>query len=91
MNPSEDDMKAMRQQFAAQQLETQGMQLAVIEQMWLELARVLAERATATQQPPYYDIVLSLFGMGWADRRYRFTRTGELAPRWASECKASTS
>ena len=42
MNPSEDDMKAMRQQFAAQQLETQGMQLAVIEQMWLELARVLA-------------------------------------------------
>ncbi len=29
-----------------------------------ELARVLAERATATQQPPYYDIVLSLFGMG---------------------------
>ena len=54
-------------------------------------ARVLAERATATQQPPYYDIVLSLFGMGWADRRYRFTRTGELAPRWASECKASTS
>ena len=55
------------------------------------LARVLAERATATQQPPYYDIVLSLFGMGWADRRYRFTRTGELAPRWASECKASIS
>ena len=52
---------------------------------------MLAERATATQQPPYYDIVLSLFGMGWADRRYRFTRTGELAPRWASECKASTS
>ena len=42
MNPSEDDMKAMRQQFAAQQLETQGMQLAVIEQMWLELARALA-------------------------------------------------
>lgn len=44
MNPSEDDMKAMRQQFAAQQLETQGMQLAVIEQMWLELARALAEQ-----------------------------------------------
>ena len=44
MNPSEDDMKAMRQQFAAQQVETQGMQLAVIEQMWLELARALAEQ-----------------------------------------------
>ncbi len=57
----------------------------------LELSRVLAEPAVGTQQPPYYDIVLSLFGMGWADRRYRFTRTGELAPRWASECKASIS
>lgn len=42
MNPSKDEMKAMRQQFAAQQLETQGTQLAVIEQMWLELARALA-------------------------------------------------
>jgi len=42
MNPSDDEMKAMRQQYAAQQLETQGTQLAVIEQMWLELARALA-------------------------------------------------
>lgn len=42
MNPSDDEMKAMRQQFAAQQLETQGTQIAVIEQMWLELARALA-------------------------------------------------
>ena len=37
MNPSDDEMKAMRQQFAAQ-----GTQLAVSEQMWLELARALA-------------------------------------------------
>ena len=44
MNPSEDEMKAMRQQFAAQQLETQSTQIAVIEQMWLELARALAEQ-----------------------------------------------
>lgn len=41
MNPSEDQMKAMRQQFAAQQLEGHGVQLAVLEQMWLELARAL--------------------------------------------------
>ena len=44
MNPSEDEMKTMRQQFAAQQLETQSTQIAVIEQMWLELARALAEQ-----------------------------------------------
>lgn len=42
MNPSDDEMKAMRQQHAAQQLEAHGVQLAVIEQMWLELARELA-------------------------------------------------
>lgn len=42
MNPSDDEMKAMRQQHAAQRLEAQGVQLAVIEQMWLELARALA-------------------------------------------------
>ena len=42
MNPSDDEMKAMRQQFAAQQLEWHGTQLAVLEQMWLELARALA-------------------------------------------------
>jgi endo-1,4-beta-D-glucanase Y len=56
-----------------------------------ELVRVLTEPAVAAKQPPYYDIVLSLFGMGWLDRHYRFSRTGELAPRWTSECKTSTS
>ena len=56
-----------------------------------ELARVLAEPAAAAKQPPYYDIVLSLFGMGWSDRQYRFSRAGELSPSWTSECKTSTS
>ncbi|MGQ0711628.1 MAG: hypothetical protein ACT4NV_17990 [Rhodoferax sp.] len=42
MNPSDDEMQKMRQQFAAQQLDVQSVQLAVIEQMWLELARALA-------------------------------------------------
>lgn len=42
MNPSEDQLNAMRQQHAAQQLHEHGVQLAVIEQMWLELARALA-------------------------------------------------
>ncbi len=42
MTPTDDEMQKMRQQFAAQQLEAQGAQLAAIEQMWLELARALA-------------------------------------------------
>lgn len=44
MNPTRDEMETMRQQHAAQQLEVHGTQLAVIEQMWLELARALAEQ-----------------------------------------------
>ena len=42
MNPNQDEMEAMRQQHAAQQLEAHGVQQAVLEQMWLELARALA-------------------------------------------------
>lgn len=42
MNPTPDEMAAARQQHDRQQLGAQGMQLAVIEQMWLELARALA-------------------------------------------------
>ncbi|KRC20189.1 hypothetical protein [Acidovorax sp. Root219] len=42
MNPTPAEMAATRQQYSGQQLETHGTQLAVIEQMWLELARALA-------------------------------------------------
>lgn len=45
----------------------------------------------ATRLPPYYDLVLCLFGLGWMDRRYRFTRTGALALPWANGCKKSIS
>ncbi len=37
----------------------------------------------------YYDQVLALFGLGYLDRRYRFSRCGELLPAWsnaASDC-----
>lgn len=30
----------------------------------------------------YYDQVLTLFGLGWAEDRYRFARDGALIPRW---------
>lgn len=30
----------------------------------------------------YYDQVLTLFGMGWLEGRYKFDRDGQLKPRW---------
>lgn len=30
----------------------------------------------------YYDQALTLFGLGWMENRYRFTRNGSLRPRW---------
>ncbi len=30
----------------------------------------------------YYDQVLTLFGLGWIEERYKFDRNGLLKPRW---------
>jgi endoglucanase len=35
---------------------------------------------------PYYDYVLSLFGLGWQDGRYRFLASGQLQPSWKKTC-----
>ena len=42
MNASDDGLEGQRRQHERQQLEVQGMQIAVLEQMWLELVRALA-------------------------------------------------
>ena len=36
----------------------------------------------AVQEPAYYARMLMLFGLGWAERRYRFGADGKLQPRW---------
>jgi endo-1,4-beta-D-glucanase Y len=36
----------------------------------------------------YYSDVLTLFGIGWMDARYRFDRAGELQPQWSTPCAA---
>ena len=36
----------------------------------------------------YYSDVLALFGLGWADGRYRFDREGDLHVEWAAACRA---
>jgi endoglucanase len=54
-------------------------------QTLLDQARARADAAGA--QPPYYDYVLTLFGLGWSDGRYRFTRAGLVQPSWEKECR----
>ncbi|CAH6809497.1 endo-1,4-D-glucanase [Vibrio chagasii] len=35
----------------------------------------------------YYDNVLSLFGLGWYNERFRFGEYGELQPAWGKQCQ----
>ncbi len=37
----------------------------------------------------YYSYVLTLFGQGWDQHRFRFTVKGELQPDWGQECASS--
>ncbi|WP_084070627.1 cellulose synthase complex periplasmic endoglucanase BcsZ [Pandoraea vervacti] len=53
------------------------------------LARAQAERALSldAQSPPgYYSSVLSLFGLGWHDARFRFAADGTLQLPWEAVC-----
>lgn len=40
--------------------------------------------------PVYYNYMLSLFGLGWADDRYRFAADGHLQPLWKTSCSDTT-
>ncbi len=40
----------------------------------------------AAPQPPYYDYVLSLFGTGWFEQRYRFGTAGRVSLEWEKKC-----
>ncbi|WP_072037785.1 cellulose synthase complex periplasmic endoglucanase BcsZ [Enterobacter sp. Bisph1] len=37
----------------------------------------------------YYSYVLTLFGQGWDQHRFRFTSRGELQPDWGQQCASS--
>ncbi|XTZ38595.1 cellulose synthase complex periplasmic endoglucanase BcsZ [Salmonella enterica] len=37
----------------------------------------------------YYSYVLTLFGQGWDEHRFRFTSRGELQPDWDPQCASS--
>lgn len=36
---------------------------------------------------PYYDLMLSLFGLGWADQYYKFDAAGYLHTQWEKACQ----
>lgn len=66
------------------------------QQPWLadlqyQRARDALERwhAGSGAAPFYYDYMLSLFGLGWADQFYRFAADGRLQPLWESSCSAT--
>jgi len=69
-------------------------QALLLEQQVLRARAMLRHstlpQETAQQQPPYYDYVLSLFGLGWLDDMYRFRADGTLALLWEDECVATT-
>jgi endoglucanase len=49
----------------------------------LERAQLLQR---STQTPMYYDYVLSLFGLGWIENRYRFSSNGQINLNWNLAC-----
>lgn len=55
----------------------------------LEARQGLA-KALAAQAPTYYDYMLSLFGLGWADKRYRFLEDGQVRLFWEGACSNIT-
>jgi endo-1,4-beta-D-glucanase Y len=54
----------------------------------LDQARATADAAKT--QAPYYQYVLALFGLGWADSRYRFEKSGKLKLSWEKACQRAT-
>jgi endo-1,4-beta-D-glucanase Y len=56
------------------------------------LGRTQAVRADSLDSqtaPGYYTSVLTLFGLGWRDGRYRFAADGTLVPAWKPSCPAA--
>jgi len=50
------------------------------------LAQSLTPEPLLKSPPPYYDHVLSLFGLGWTDNRYRFLPNGQVQLKWQTTC-----
>ena len=52
-------------------------------------ARRLTEKINGQligENPIYYDQILSMFGQGWIEERFKFNKTGQLIPAWSRHC-----
>jgi len=52
-------------------------------------ARHLTEKMNGDligDSPIYYDQILSMFGQGWIEQRFKFSKTGQLIPAWSRQC-----
>jgi endoglucanase len=45
-----------------------------------------AQLVQHTKEPLYYDYVLGLFGLGWIENRYQFSKNGHINLTWNSSC-----
>ncbi len=54
----------------------------------VESYRKLVEAEALADNQHYYSDVLSVFGLGWLEGRYRFDRQGHLQVRWTDTCRA---
>ena len=69
-----------------------GFSAALLPFLQNEDARAIQRQRVADHYPgadAYYSTVLTLFGQGWDQHRFRFTAGGELRPDWNQECTSS--
>ena len=69
-----------------------GFSAAMLPFLQDDEARSVQRQRVADNYPgadAYYSAVLTLFGQGWDQHRFRFTASGELQPDWNQECASS--
>lgn len=49
-------------------------------------SETLSQQNLSVSQPPYYDYVLSLFGLGWIENRFKFLANGQIKLPLESAC-----
>ncbi|MEB0225183.1 cellulose synthase complex periplasmic endoglucanase BcsZ [Pseudomonas sp. 10S4] len=54
------------------------------------LREALARPDASAGPPRYYNLMLSLFALGWADKNYRFREDGTLKLSWETPCTRTT-
>jgi endo-1,4-beta-D-glucanase Y len=70
-------------------LKAQGLAPLLETQLARIRARVASPAQPAAAPLPYYERMLLLFGQGWLDGRFAFSRTGQLQTHWRLLCPST--